>query len=94
MKKLLNKIIGKWLFKVLIIIAIGIAAVATGITSIALSTSNETLIEESSDTYVDNLRYQTNFGTDPIIVVIENTDVDSLLSYSSLSILNDLNNNV
>ena len=94
MKKLLNKIINNWPFKVLLIVTIGIAVIATGITSIALSTSNETLIEESSDTYVDNLIYQTNFGTDPIIVVIENTDVESLLSYSSLSILNELNNNV
>ena len=95
MKKILNKIISKWPFKVLLVITIGIAVVvATGITNVALSTGNETLIEDSSDTYIDNLEYQTNFGTDPIIVVLENTDQTNLLSYSSLSILNDLNDNV
>ena len=94
MKKILNKIIEKWPFKVLLIMTILIVAVATGITNVQLSTGNETLIEESSDSYIDNLEYQTNFGTDPIIVVIKNTNQTNLVSYATLSILNELNDNV
>jgi predicted RND superfamily exporter protein len=94
MKILLNKLISNWPFKVLLVVAIGIAIVATGITNIELSTGNETLIEESSDTYEDNLQYQTNFGTDPIIIVFEHENQTSLLSYESLSTLNDLNDSI
>ena len=94
MKKFLNKIIGDSPFKVLLVIIVLILIMAIGITNVNLSTGNETMISETSDLYTENLEYQTTFGTDPIIVVVENTDIDSLVSYSSLEILNNLNSNI
>ena len=94
MKKILNTIIYKWPFKLIFIITIAIVIAATGITNINLSTGNETMIDPSSDTYIDNNNYQTTFGADPIMVVIESSDRVSLLSMSTLSIVNDLNNNI
>jgi len=94
MKKLLNKIIYKWPFKVLFIIVVIIAVTATGIANIELSTGNETLIEPTSNTYLDNSKYQSIFGTDPIIIVLEGESQDELLSYESLSLMNTLNSNL
>lgn len=94
MKRFLNKIIGKWPFKVLLVITIVILIMAIGITNVSLSTGNETMINDTGNLYADNLEYQSTFGTDPIIIVFENTNIDSLVSYSSLEILNNLNNNI
>lgn len=94
MKKLLNKILGNWPFKVLFVTTVIIALLAIGITNVNLSTGNETLIDETSDLYADNLEYQTIFGTDPIILVVENEDVESLVSYTSLEVINNLNSNI
>ena len=94
MKKLLSKIIYKWPFKVLFVIAIAITVAATGITNVELSTGNETMIDPSSDTYIDNNLYQSNFGADPIMVIIESTDRNALLSMDTLTVMNDLNNNL
>ncbi|MBI9009179.1 MAG: MMPL family transporter [Tenericutes bacterium] len=94
MKKLLSKILYKWPFKVLFVIAIAVALAATGIANINLSTGNETMIDPSSDTYIDNNTYQTTFGADPIMVIIESTDRADLLSMDTLSVVNDLNNNL
>ncbi len=94
MKKILNKIIYKWPFKVLFVIVVVIAVTATGILNVELSTGNETLIEPTSDTYLDNSKYQSVFGTDPIIIVLEGDDQNDLLSHESLSIINTLNTNL
>lgn len=94
MKKLLNKIIYKWPFKVVFIVVAIIAILATGIINIELSTGNETLIDPTSDTYLNNNKYQSIFGTDPIIIILEAATQEELLSYESLQIINTLNENL
>jgi len=94
MKKVLNKIIYKWPFKVLFVVVVIIGITVTGVLNIDLSTGNETLIETSSDTYIDNSKYQSVFGTDPIIIVLEGDTQEDLLTYESLSEINSLNTNI
>lgn len=94
MKKILNEIIYKWPFKAIFIVVIIIAISATGIVNVNLSTGNETLIEPTSSTYLDNSKYQSIFGTDPIIIVLEGDSQSDLLSYESLSLMNTLHSNL
>lgn len=90
MKKLLYRVILKWPIKVLIITAIMIGITMYFVSKITLSTGNETLIDTSTETYIDNFNYQESFGTDPIMIIFEGESKDNLLSFESLNIMNNL----
>jgi predicted RND superfamily exporter protein len=94
MLNILYKTISKWPYKVIGIMILLIIGVAIGVQNISLSTGNETLIDSDTDTYQDNLIYQSTFGTDPIMVIVEHDSESELLSYDSMTILNDLSQNI
>jgi predicted RND superfamily exporter protein len=94
MKSILYRIINKWPIKVISIALVVVAVLAFFITNISLSTGNETLIESDTSTYQDNLKYQETFGSDPIMIIFEMESVNSLFSYDSLFIINNLVKNL
>ncbi|MBU1019806.1 MAG: MMPL family transporter [Firmicutes bacterium] len=90
MKKLLHIMIQKWPLKIIFITLIAVAVTAIFVGEITLSTGNETLINVETDTYQENFMYQETFGTDPIMIVFNSDNQESLLSYESLSVINEL----
>lgn len=73
MKKIRNIIIKRPIRIIAIMIVLMIIAII-GILSINLNTGNDTLISDQTDIYLDNEDYQSTFGKDPIIVLVENED--------------------
>lgn len=73
MKKIRNIII-KRPMKVIFVMIILIIIAVIGILSVDLNTGNDTLISNQTDIYLDNEAYQSTFGKDPIIVLVEYED--------------------
>lgn len=90
---MLNKI-AKAIFKnPILILTLTILIIATmifGVLEVGMSTGNDTLIDPSTQEYIDNYNYQEEFGSDPIIIIYEGENTESLLTVENLSGLKNL----
>jgi uncharacterized protein len=88
----LSKIITNWPVKILSIILVLMLVFAIGARNIRLATSNDTLIETSSEVYQNNLELESEFGGEAIIVLFEGKEVKNLLTPESINTMNELEN--
>jgi Predicted exporters of the RND superfamily len=80
MFKFLSKIITNWPVKALSTTLVLMLVFAVGATNIRLATSNDTLIETSSEVYQNNLSLESEFGGEAIIVLFEGKEATDLLT--------------
>jgi len=90
MKKIRNIII-KRPVKIISILIVMIIIAFIGILSVELNTGNETLISDETDIYLDNESYQSTFGKDPIIVLVESEDP---FEKSSIDLMYEMQNSI
>lgn len=76
--------------KILFIGVVVFIALLIGTTQVELKTSNDTLIQESTQEYIDNFAYQAEFGGDPIIIIFQGDGVDTLLTVENIAHMNSL----
>ncbi|HBT59931.1 MAG TPA: hypothetical protein DEA45_03795, partial [Acholeplasmataceae bacterium] len=92
MKKL-TQLIQKYPVKTLIITFVLLIGLIVGITQIELKTGNETLISDTTDIYRENEAYQSEFGKDPIILIVDqNSMFDSQALEFMKLVHEDINN--
>ena len=92
MKKL-TQLIQKYPVKTLIITFVLLIGLIIGITQIELKTGNETLISDTTDIYRENEAYQSEFGKDPIILIVDqNSMFDSQALEFMKLVHEDINN--
>jgi predicted RND superfamily exporter protein len=90
MKKIRNIII-KRPVKTISILIVMIIVAFIGILSVELNTGNDTLISDETDIYLDNESYQSTFGKDPIIVLVESEDP---FDQSSIDLMYEMQNSI
>ena len=76
----------RWILAVGLVVTV---ALAFGLPRIQFKTGQDTLISPRSKVYKDNLRYQSQFGGDPMLVLFEG-DVLTLLSPPNVDTLRDI----
>lgn len=76
--------------KMLLVGVIVFIALLAGATQVELKTGNDTLIQEDTQEYIDNFKYQAEFGSDPIIVMYEGNGLDNLLTVENIAYMNEL----
>jgi hydrophobe/amphiphile efflux-3 (HAE3) family protein len=79
-----------WILAVALVVTV---ALALGIPRIQFKTGQDTIVSSSSQVYKDNLRYQEQFGGDPMIADFEG-DVRRLLSPPNVDTLRSLEANL
>lgn len=92
MFKFLSKILTTWPVKALSSALVLMLILAVGARNIRLATSNDTLIETSSEVYQNNLNIESEFGGEAIIVLFEGKEVKDLLTPESINTMNELEN--
>jgi hydrophobe/amphiphile efflux-3 (HAE3) family protein len=75
-----------WILAIALVVTV---VLATGIPRIQFKTGQDTIVSSSSQVYKDNLRYQEQFGGDPMIVDFEG-DVRRLLAPPNVDTLRSL----
>jgi hydrophobe/amphiphile efflux-3 (HAE3) family protein len=86
---LLTDIIQRRYFWILAVASVATVVLALGIPRIQFRTGQDTIVSSGSQVYQDNLRYQGQFGGDPMIVLFEG-DVRRLLSSPNVDTLRRL----
>jgi len=76
--------------KIMFLMAFMLMFFTIGVKNIKLATGNETLIKPSSDVYLDNDQLESTFGSDPIIVLYEASDITGLFTVLNMKSLYDL----
>lgn len=61
-----------------------------GATKVTLETGNDTLIQTDTVEYIDNFEYQSEFGSDPIIVIYKGDGYENLFTVENMAFMNDL----
>jgi|LGVF01.2.fsa_nt_gb predicted RND superfamily exporter protein len=90
---MLNKITNLILKRPMIILLASLlifAILLAGVMKIEMATGNDTLIEPSTQEYLDNYNYQEEFGSDPIIVIYKGESVQDLFTVENLTGLKTL----
>ena len=90
---MLNKLaefIMKRPMKIILVGVIVFIALLVGATQVELKTGNDTLIQEDTQEYIDNFEYQSEFGSDPIIIMYQGDGIDNLLTVENIAYMNEL----
>lgn len=85
--------IGRRTVLIAVVAVVLTAVLAVGVPRITFKTGQDTFLPESSKVYQDNLRYQTQFGGDPMLVLFEG-DVLQLLSPPHIDKLREIEANL
>ncbi|MGE4571605.1 MAG: MMPL family transporter [Candidatus Izemoplasmatales bacterium] len=91
MNKILSIIIKHPIYIIMFMVLILIVLII-GITNVTLSTGNSTMVKEDTQTYIDNLNYENEFGGESIILHLE--PEGDLLDLSVIELFNDLENDL
>ena len=70
--------------------ALATVVLAFGITRLEFKTSQDTIVPSGSQVYRDNVRYEEQFGGEPVLVLFSGENIRDLLSGSNLSQLRDV----
>ncbi|MDI6856832.1 MAG: hydrophobe/amphiphile efflux-3 (HAE3) family transporter [Dehalococcoidia bacterium] len=89
----LTAVISRYHLPVVVAAVIATIILALGIPRIHFKTGQDTLLPANSKVYQDNLRYQNQFGGDPMLVLFEG-DVLRLFEPSNLSKLEELEGSI
>jgi predicted RND superfamily exporter protein len=81
---LLADVIQKRYFWILAVALVATVVFAFGIPRIEFKTGQDTMVSSGSQVYQDNLRYQEQFGGDPVVGLFEARCVSSLSNVDTL----------
>ncbi len=84
------KLITKYPMKMVFFGIILFFALAVGVTKVELKTGNDTLIQTDTTEYIDNFDYQSEFGSDPIIILYKGDSYQDLFTVENMTYMNEL----
>ncbi len=84
------KLVTKYPMKMIFVGVVIFLVLLVGITKVELKTGNETLIQTDTSEYIDNFNYQTEFGSDPIIVLYKGDGYNDLFTVENMAYMNEL----
>ncbi len=86
------KFITKRPIKIILVGIIMFIVSLVGVVQVELKTGNETMIQTDTEEYIDNYEYQSEFGSDPIIIIYEGNGYDDLFTVENIALMNELEN--
>jgi len=84
------KLITKYPMKMVFFGIILFFVLVVGVTKVELKTGNDTLIQTDTTEYIDNFNYQSEFGSDPIIILYKGDGYENLFTVENMTYMSEL----